>query len=191
MVRLGFNVRLYNDSLQKLQDSQLPCLAILPDGYPCVVYELLPDGKARALVSRTEMMEEIELSQPHYHFCLFSFNADPDEGKDLKYNWFFEALLNFKQQIFGVGLITLFINLLGLATPLYVMTVYDKVFAASAADTLVYLAVGMVLIIGFELYLRSLRGKLVARSRPRSERTHRRSKCARCPYGPATVRPTH
>ncbi|MEP0940676.1 MAG: ATP-binding cassette domain-containing protein [Rhizobiaceae bacterium] len=162
MVRLGFNVRLYNDSLQKLQDSQLPCLAILPDGYPCVVYELLPDGKARALVSRTEMMEEIELSQPHYHFCLFSFNADPDEGKDLKYNWFFEALLNFKQQIFGVGLITLFINLLGLATPLYVMTVYDKVFAASAADTLVYLAVGMVLIIGFELYLRSLRGKLVA-----------------------------
>lgn len=162
MVKLGFNVRLYNDSLNKLQDSQLPCVAILPDGYPCVVYELLPDGKARALVSRNEAMEEIDLTQPSYHFCLFALNADDEESQDKRYNWFFEALLKFKQQMFGVGLITLFINLLGLATPLYVMTVYDKVFTAAAADTLAYLAAGMALIMGFELYLRSLRGKLVA-----------------------------
>ena len=107
-------------------------------------------------------MEEIDLTQSNYHFCLFSLNAEEEDNQDKRYNWFFEALLSFKQQMFGVGLITLVINLLGLATPLYVMTVYDKVFSAAAADTLVYLAVGMVLIMGAELYLRTLRGKLVA-----------------------------
>ncbi|MEP1210028.1 MAG: ATP-binding cassette domain-containing protein [Rhizobiaceae bacterium] len=162
MVKLGFNVRLYNDSLTKLQESQLPCMAILPDGFPCVVFELHPGGKAQILRGSDGAMEEIDLTDGRYHFCLFSFRDDSEAPQDKKGNWFYESFLNFKQQIFAVGLVTLLINLMGLATPLYIMTVYDKVFTASALDTLIYLAVGICLIIGAELYLRSVRGKLVA-----------------------------
>ncbi len=162
MVKLGFNVRLYNDSLSKLQESQLPCVAILPDGYPCVVFELMSGGKARVLRGSHETMEEIDLGNARYHFCLFSYRKDGDAPDEKKRNWFYEAFLNFKQQIFAVGMVTLLINLLGLATPLYIMTVYDKVFSAAAVDTLIYLAAGICVIVGSELYLRNLRGKLVA-----------------------------
>ena len=162
MVRLGFNVRLYNDSLTKLQKSQLPCIAILPDGYPCVVFATTSNGKARILRGSDASIEESDLTKARYSFCLFSPRDATDAPEDKRGNWFYEAFLKFKQQIFAVGLVTLLINLLGLATPLYIMTVYDKVFSASAVDTLAYLAGGICLVIGFELYLRSLRGKLVA-----------------------------
>lgn len=162
MVKLGFNVRLYNDSLTKLQKTQLPCIAILPDGFPCVVFEIHGDGKAQILRGTDASMDEIDLSDGRYHFCLFSVRDDTETPEDKRGNWFYESLLNFKQQVFAVGLVTLFVNVMGLATPLYIMTVYDKVFSAAAVDTLVYLAAGICLIIGTEFYLRSLRGRLVA-----------------------------
>ncbi|GBD42244.1 Leukotoxin export ATP-binding protein LtxB [bacterium HR39] len=55
------------------------------------------------------------------------------------------------------------VNLLALATPLFTMTVYDRVVRHGALDTLTALVVGMVALVAFELVLRGLRGAVVAR----------------------------
>lgn len=61
-----------------------------------------------------------------------------------------------------VGLASVCINLLALAMPLFMMTVYNKVIGQGSVGTLDVLALGMVSLFGFELVLRSLRGYVVS-----------------------------
>lgn len=55
------------------------------------------------------------------------------------------------------------VNVLALATPLFTMTVYNRVIRHGALDTLAALVVGMIGLVAFELVLRGLRGAVVAR----------------------------
>ena len=69
-----------------------------------------------------------------------------------------------KPVLWQVGLASVVINLLALATPLFMMTVYNKVVNHGALATLDALAIGMVLLLCFELVLRTLRGSIAART---------------------------
>lgn len=71
--------------------------------------------------------------------------------------------------LWQVGLASVVINLLALATPLFMMTVYNKVISHGSLRTLDALAVGMVGLFGFELALRALRGHLAAHTGARME----------------------
>jgi len=51
--------------------------------------------------------------------------------------------------------------LLGLAAPLFIMSVYDRVIPNGAIPSLVALSIGMVLAIGFEFLLRSVRSRII------------------------------
>ena len=64
--------------------------------------------------------------------------------------------------LWQIGLASVVINLLALATPLFMMTVYNKVINHGALQTLDVLAIGMVTLVGFELLLRALRGYIAA-----------------------------
>ena len=61
-----------------------------------------------------------------------------------------------------VGIASVCINLLALAMPLFMMTVYNKVIGQGSLGTLDVLAIGMVTLFGFELLLRSLRGYVMS-----------------------------
>lgn len=61
-----------------------------------------------------------------------------------------------------VAIASVCINLLALAMPLFMMTVYNKVIGQGSLGTLDVLAIGMVSLFGFELLLRSLRGYVVS-----------------------------
>lgn len=63
------------------------------------------------------------------------------------------------KQIFISSLV---INLLALASSLFVMAVYDKVIGNNAPETLYYLAIGALMAIGFESILRYLRARNLA-----------------------------
>ena len=60
-----------------------------------------------------------------------------------------------------VLLASLFINLFGLATPFYILNVYDKVINNAAYETLWVLTSGIMIIYFFELVMRGLRGYFV------------------------------
>ncbi|SNB53150.1 ATP-binding cassette, subfamily B, HlyB/CyaB/ATP-binding cassette, subfamily B, RtxB [Arboricoccus pini] len=76
----------------------------------------------------------------------------------------FALALGRSRRAFGeLVLASAVINLLALATPLFMMTVYNKVIAHSALSTLDALAVGMGVLILFEMILRVVRGQVAAR----------------------------
>ena len=71
--------------------------------------------------------------------------------------------------LWQIGLASVVINLLALATPLFMMTVYNKVINHAALQTLDVLAIGMVTLVAFELLLRALRGYITAHTGARLE----------------------
>lgn len=76
---------------------------------------------------------------------------------------FGEALRRSRRAFVELLIASAVINLLALATPLFMMTVYNKVIAHSAIQTLDALALGMGMLIVFEMILRVVRGYVAAR----------------------------
>lgn len=83
--------------------------------------------------------------------------------------WRSPQLEGLRGVLWQIGLASVVINLLALATPLFMMTVYNKVINHGALQTLDVLAVGMVTLVAFELALRSLRGQIAAHAGARLE----------------------
>ena len=68
----------------------------------------------------------------------------------------------FRRVVFEILLASLVINVFALAAPLFVMTVYNKVIAQAALDTLNVLALGMLTLCAFDTVLRGIRGYIVS-----------------------------
>ncbi|MFO1069377.1 MAG: peptidase domain-containing ABC transporter [Geminicoccaceae bacterium] len=71
-------------------------------------------------------------------------------------------LHRLRRPLLEIALASVMVNLLALATPLFMMTVYNKVIGHGALRTLDVLAVGMLSLLGFELLLRGLRGYIAS-----------------------------
>jgi PrtD family type I secretion system ABC transporter len=68
------------------------------------------------------------------------------------------------RRLFGVvGVFSLFINLMMLATPLYMLQVYDRVLTSRSVDTLIALSVLVIGLLGVSALLEVLRGRLLVR----------------------------
>ncbi len=67
--------------------------------------------------------------------------------------WRSAPMRDVRGVLWQIGLASVVINLLALATPLFMMTVYNKVINHAALQTLDVLAIGMVTLVAFELAL--------------------------------------
>jgi len=66
-------------------------------------------------------------------------------------------------------LASLLINLFALASPLFLMTVYNKVIGQRALDTLTVLVIGMLMMYGFDAVLRAVRGYVSSHTGARTD----------------------
>ncbi|MEO1198794.1 MAG: type I secretion system permease/ATPase [Pseudomonadota bacterium] len=76
-------------------------------------------------------------------------------------HWFWSAARRFWPAYLQVVIAAFLVNLLGLATPLFVMNVYDRVIPNLAIPTLWALTAGIVLALGFDFLLKILRARIV------------------------------
>ncbi len=82
-------------------------------------------------------------------------------AKPEKNNWLKEATRPLRSQVVEIFTASLFINLLALATPVFVLQVYDRVVAQSGLTTLQGLAIGMALVVLFDFAIRQARSGLL------------------------------
>lgn len=75
--------------------------------------------------------------------------------------WLSAPMLANKHTYSKVALAAVMINLFGLATSLFTMTVYDRVVPNNAIDSLIALSIGLAVIIIFDFVLRTLRAYFV------------------------------
>ena len=81
-----------------------------------------------------------------------------EDGRVPEAQWFWGLLSRYRRDYMDIGLATFFINIFVLITPLFTMTVFDRVVPNHAHETLLALTVGMVLAYIFNLGFKLIRG---------------------------------
>jgi ATP-binding cassette subfamily C protein LapB len=77
--------------------------------------------------------------------------------------WLMPILERFRPLAKEAAALSFFINLLGLAAPVFVLQIYDRVVFRSGLSTLVALTIGMIMACAFEFILRQARARMMQR----------------------------
>lgn len=169
--RAGLTARVLRRELHLLDERLLPAILLLNDQNACVLLGRTTDGKyqlrfteaAESVVelSAEELAERysgiVAYVRPRFRFDL----RTPELGKIRARHWFWSVVFD-NWRLYRDSLLAAFmINLFALAIPLFSMNVYDRVVPNHAFDTLWVLAIGALLLLGFDFVLRTARGYIL------------------------------
>ena len=166
--RAGFSSKLVKREIREISTLVLPCILMLKDNKACILDEfdvgkqhakiILPDYEEGEIwVDITELHEEylghtFYLKKEYRHEDKEDFVLD-----NSKSHWFWGTLWKSKKIYTDVVFASLVINLFVLASPLFVMNVYDRVVPNNAIETLWVLALGVVVVYVLDTVLKFIR----------------------------------
>ncbi|HET7528498.1 MAG TPA: cysteine peptidase family C39 domain-containing protein, partial [Burkholderiaceae bacterium] len=164
---LGLRARRSRSSAERLPLVPLPCLALLADGRIVVLAQC---DAQRVLVldatGATSGQSARPVIQPLETFCqawsgeliLVASRASlAGELAKFDFSWFIPSLVKYRRLFGEVLLVSLFLQLFALVTPLFFQVVMDKVLVHRGVATLDVLVVGLVAVVLFESVLNGLR----------------------------------
>ncbi|MES2819821.1 MAG: type I secretion system permease/ATPase [Pseudomonadota bacterium] len=164
--RVGLQGRLMKRDLARIPQIAMPALLLLRDGRCTLLLGWNDAGLARLMPSETEGGEvTVPRAVLEQDYAGLVFFAQPRHRFDLGHQhliprtqaWFRDTLKLSRWLYADAIAASLVINLIALATPLFVMNVYDRVVPNQAEATLWVLAVGITGAFVFELILKTLR----------------------------------
>jgi ATP-binding cassette subfamily C protein LapB len=171
--RAGLSSRTLHRSLDKITNMQLPVVLLLNDRQACILAKRNGDGsKLIALMPETGMGEKElsveELEEIYTGFGIFvrpKFQVERETldeiSPGIKKNWFWGTLFESWRIYRDVFIASFLINVFGLASPFFILNVYDRVIPNSAFETLWVLAIGITVVYIFAMVMRGLRGYFV------------------------------
>lgn len=170
--RAGLAAKLGRRPLDRIDPALLPAVLLLKGEEACVLLGwdasgenaqlLFPEtGQGSVSLSRAALAERYAgiaiFARPHFRFD----QRTPAVGQVRLRHWFWGALAEqwpVYRDVLGAAFL---INMLALAMPLFTMNVYDRVVPNRAMETLWVLVLGVVIVIGVDFLLRSLRGYFI------------------------------
>jgi ATP-binding cassette subfamily C protein LapB len=168
--RAGLAGRLVKRPIKKISSILMPAILLLADKQACILTEVRKDGTAMVIMPETGIgaqtipLEELEKQYSGLAIFLqpmYDYEKRATEGSMFNVrhkSWFWGTIWRFKRYYMQIIFASLFINIFALASPLFVMNVYNRVVPNAAIDTLWVLALGTALVFGFDFIMRTLRG---------------------------------
>ncbi len=166
--RAGLSARITRrPRLTQILPVTLPCILLLKNQNACVLLSYPKPGEAEVLGSeggtnsRTVSIRELEEQYTGYTiFARPEYKFD-QRASDIRLSqpraWFWGTLAKFWPIYSHVLIASILINLFAIASPLFIMNVYDRVVPNNALETLWVLALGVVTVFVFEFVMRNLR----------------------------------
>ncbi|MDA8689291.1 type I secretion system permease/ATPase [Rhodobacteraceae bacterium] len=84
-------------------------------------------------------------------------------------SWFWGSFSQSKWLYFQVALASMLTNIFALSAGLFIMVVYDRVVPNEATESLLVLTIGVVLVLGFDFVIKSLKGQFIDRAGQRAD----------------------
>jgi ATP-binding cassette subfamily C protein LapB len=141
-----------------------PPVALLCESDKEAEYVTAPQEDGRISISRSELSG----SQITGGVSFSITYANSAEGMNVgmaqkieRRHWLTGTMSTFWRSYARVVLAAIFINLLALASPIFTMNVYDRILPNKAVATLWVLALGVALVIVFDLLLKTARASLI------------------------------
>ena len=177
VARAGMSAKLQRVGLDAIDPAALPVTLILKDNRACVLLGwnadrreasvLLPEtGQGAVTLARDELdarfIGVVLFVRPHFRFdARTEGRGDKPQAVPRSRHWFWGAMLQQRFVYRDVLWAALLVNLFALAFPMFSMNVYDRVVPNNAVETLWALAIGVVLVLGADLFMRLLRSHFV------------------------------
>ena len=165
--RAGMGARLVRrPKVANILKLTLPCILLLKGGNACVLRDFPSDDQAEIINPEggTPATVKIgELQEQYTGYTIFvraEFKFD-SRSSDIKLSdprrWFWGTLGKFWPIYSHVVLASILINCFAIASPLFIMNVYDRVVPNNALETLWVLAAGVATVFVFEFIMRNMR----------------------------------
>ncbi len=176
--RAGFTVKVAERTLDAIAPAVLPAILVLAGNDACVLVER--DGaRARIMQPETGGIAEIataDLARTYAGYVIYVRpvyrGADAAAPASAPGGHWLGAVLHESAGIYGhVALAAVLTNLFALVSPLFIMTVYDRVIPNNAIETLWVLAIGAAIVLGFDFLVRMLRGYYIDTAGKRADVT--------------------
>lgn len=124
---------------------------------------LMPDGQRPEIWDEARAAAEFNLGDGKATLLLMtSRERIAGEKRAFDISWFIPALVKYRRALRDVLIGSFFLQLIGLASPIFFQLVIDKVLVNQAMTTLEVLAIGLATILVFETMLSALRNWLFA-----------------------------
>lgn len=162
--RIGLRAKPVRTAADRLTITPLPALALMTDGSVAVLAQC--DGRRVLLQRFAADAEPRPLIEPVDAFVaawsgelilLTSRASLAGELAKFDFSWFIPSLVKHRRLLGEVLLVSAFLQLFALVTPLFFQVVMDKVLVHRGTSTLDVLVVGLVLVMLFESALTLLR----------------------------------
>lgn len=167
--RIGLKTQIVKKPLKTIPESVLPAVLILENEQSCVLMGRTKE-KAKIYIAETGETKDVKLdalSKDYTGFAIYTHprseftNPETVHLQDADRHWFWSIVRN-NRSIYGLVLLgAVFINLFGLASPLFIMNVYDRVIPNNAIETGWALGIGALAIFVFDFIMRTLRSYLI------------------------------
>lgn len=166
--RAGLTARTVRRPLRKISNLVLPAILLLKNGQACVAVDidhsrgeakiLLPESGAGERTLALPMLDKLYLGYTIFVRPQFMpDNRVADAIVPETDNWFWSALAKSWRVYRDVFAASLLLNVFSLATPFFILNVYDRVVPNDAMETLWVLAIGISIIYVFDVVMRGMR----------------------------------
>lgn len=161
MATLGYRSRGERLRLNAIDSRLMPCLFLPDRGGAMVLF-----GAEGRVVTAFDGLEggERELHNASLGGTAYFFTAA--EGEEVvaqsAAQWFRQTLVRYRPLFWQAFAVTFALNLLALATPLFVRSVYDQVIGAGSLTMLAQLGLGVVIALVADTLLRDSRARILA-----------------------------
>lgn len=169
--RAGLKARLLRQTPDTINPRLLPAVLLMQDRRAALLVGRTESGRYRiclpeAIESAIEMNAEelaplltgvVIIVQPKFRFDARAPQVSKLRGE----HWFWSAMFSNWRLYRDVMAAALLVNIFALVMPLFSMNVYDRVVPNKAIETLWVLAIGALLILGFDFALRTVRAFII------------------------------
>ena len=176
--RAGFSTGLVRRPLSEISNLVLPAVLLLKDNKTCVLIAQDDESCTIILPETNSGEKSVPLSTLNELYSGAAFFIQVNHGFDDRTadsvipkakHWFWDVIYK-SWPIYGEALAaSLLINLFALASPLFIMNVYDRVVPNHALETLWVLAIGVTIVFSFDFIMKGLRGYFIDVAGKRSD----------------------
>ena len=168
--RAGLSAKVAKRTLKEIPSLVLPVVLLLENNEAVVLLKREDNGDLLVLDTASDgrmTLDQEALAKSYTGYCIFCKPQHRYDERTLELarhhdgHWFWRVIGQSWRIYRDVLIASVLINIFALANPLFVMNVYDRVVPNAALETLWVLAIGVILVYGFDLILKLLRNYFI------------------------------
>ena len=161
---LGFKASFGRLNIKKLSEDFFPLIAFNKNGEAFIIRPSIDDKKLSVTNPLDQTSDQItfsDYSATFSQYVIIAKELNRREKEERSGHWFFSAFRKSRWLYVQVMVAAMVSNFLSLSTALFTMTVYDRIIPNGAFESLIALSIGVVIALGFDFLIKSLRASFI------------------------------